>query len=117
MGINGPDDYGKGNESIYEKYILKLTDHYLPNTISIPTDISKLVQKVYDEVSKNLKKYSLIGSSRRRRSRSVSALLDSQPDLKKLIKHTQNEKITASPFQIAAPDFCKTIHGWVDRSG
>ena len=75
------------------------------------------MQKVYDEVSENLKKYSLTRTSRRRHSHANLASLDSQPDLKKLIKHTQNEKIKASTFQIDAPVFNKTIHGWLDSSG
>lgn len=40
--------YGKSNEYIYSKYLLQKTIHYLPKTISLPQDISRLVQLVYN---------------------------------------------------------------------
>lgn len=44
----GPDgDYGP-SEKIYARYLLMKSDYYLPDTIVLPTDISPLVQKVYD---------------------------------------------------------------------
>src|SRR5699024_1553656 len=55
-GINGYGDYGKGNEFIYEKYLLMKTDHFLKNKINIPDDVSPLVQKVYDpKIDKDIK--------------------------------------------------------------
>lgn len=47
-GINSYGDYGKGNEFIYEKYLLMKTDHFLTDKINIPKDVSPLVQQVYD---------------------------------------------------------------------
>ena len=55
-GINSYGDYGKGNEFIYEKYLLMKTDHFLTHKINIPNDVSPLVQKVYDPtVDKDIK--------------------------------------------------------------
>ncbi|MFD1420120.1 CRISPR-associated helicase Cas3' [Lactiplantibacillus songbeiensis] len=48
MGIQGLNDYGTGNEAVYGKYLLMKTDHFLGNTITLPDDISPLVQQVYD---------------------------------------------------------------------
>jgi len=48
MGIQGLNDYGTGNEAVYGKYLLMKTDHFLENTITLPDDISPLVQRVYD---------------------------------------------------------------------
>lgn len=113
MGINGPEDFDKGTESIYDKYILDLTEKYLPKEISIPSDISPLVQKVYDQVSGNIKKFSQVGSSRRRHRSSVEI----PPDLQQLIRHNQEELRKSSTFQIKSPEYNKSIHGWLDYSG
>lgn len=43
------DDYGPANEAVYEKYYLQKTEHFLPQKIQLPNDISRLVQLVYDE--------------------------------------------------------------------
>ena len=43
------DDYGPANEAVYEKYYLQKTEHFLPQKIHLPNDISRLVQLVYDE--------------------------------------------------------------------
>lgn len=53
MGINGPGDYGKANEFIYQKYLLMKTDYSLGDRISIPQDVSKLVQAVYEQANDN----------------------------------------------------------------
>lgn len=54
--ITGINSYGKGNEFIYEKYLLMKTDHFLTHKINIPNDVSPLVQKVYDPtVDKDIK--------------------------------------------------------------
>lgn len=46
-GINSYGDYGKGNEYIYEKYLLMKTDHFLNGQLKVPEDVSHLVQDVY----------------------------------------------------------------------
>ncbi len=51
LGINAFGDYGDANEAIYEKYWLMKTDHFLPETVKLPADISPLVQAVYDPVT------------------------------------------------------------------
>lgn len=109
LGIEGPKDYGKGNEAIYEKYILELTDKYLPNKISIPDDISTLVQKVYDDVSK------LIIASVTQNE--VAGLSE---EAQEFIDNYKNAQRKAKQFQIASPYFLMpkksrgTLHGWLD---
>ncbi|MFD1124164.1 CRISPR-associated helicase Cas3' [Lentilactobacillus raoultii] len=98
MGINGFGDYGDANEAIYSKYLLMKTDHYLPETITLPDDISTLVQAVYD-----------------------SATDSEVPDIDqaKLTFKTdfEREKQKARAFQIKLPSDRPnaTIHGWLDR--
>ncbi len=47
LGTCGRHD--KGSEKIYGRYLLMRTDHFLPDQISLPADISPLVQCVYDD--------------------------------------------------------------------
>lgn len=98
MGIQNTDDYGAGNEAVYGKYLLMKTAHFMPETITLPTDISPLVQKVYDEQSDT----EIAGIE--------PARLKFEADLKK-------EKTKAKKFQINNPKLKpgKTIHGWLDR--
>lgn len=46
-GINEDFDFEKGSMAVYGPYILARSQYYLPDKITIPKDISKLVQKVY----------------------------------------------------------------------
>lgn len=104
------NDYGSANETIYEKYYLQKTEHFLPTEISIPDDISKLVQLVYDESTD-----------------------DEIPDLteakEKLMVDFKRKKDKAKTFQINSPVYPEdetdlqdetwvdyfTIHHWLDR--
>lgn len=49
MGTSDDLDFEEGSEAIYGGYILSRTMKFLPETIKIPRDISKLVQKVYSD--------------------------------------------------------------------
>lgn len=97
MGIQAPYEYGDANEAIYEKYLLMKTDYFLQDTVTLPNDISKLVQKVYDPKTD-----------------------DSIPEIEeaktKFDKNQAQEKQRSRVFQIAAPKFRPktTIHGWLD---
>lgn len=97
MGIQAPYEYGDANEAIYEKYLLMKTDYFLQDTVTLPNDISKLVQEVYDPKTDDL--IPEIGESRI-----------------KLDKDQAQEKQRSNVFQIAAPKFRlkSTIHGWLD---
>lgn len=53
MDLGKIGSYGDANESIYSKYILTKTDYFLPKKIISPSDISQLVQKVYEEGNDN----------------------------------------------------------------
>lgn len=96
LGINSFGDYGDANEAIYEKYWLMKTDHFLPEKIVFPNDISTLVQQVYD--SQTDKEVPNIDEPR----------LQEEMDVK-------IEKRKARTFQISRPRPNKTIHGWLDR--
>ncbi len=102
MGINGMGDYGDANENIYSKYLLMRTDYFLnaaKNSIALPNDISKLVQKVYDPEIKV----------------EVEGIDDAKADFD---NYLDKEEQKADTFQIEEPDFepQATIHGWLDRA-
>lgn len=104
MGINGPDDYGDANESIYPKYLLMKSDYFLEATVMLPNDISKLVQKVYDRTTDaEIPQEKMPGITNAR------AEFD---------KHLEQEKGKAKAFQIAVPQYAShpTIHKWLKRS-
>ncbi|MDD7305345.1 MAG: CRISPR-associated helicase Cas3' [Peptoniphilaceae bacterium] len=47
--MNKDFDFEKGSLAVYGAYILARSQYYLPEKIEIPSDISKLVQKVYSD--------------------------------------------------------------------
>ncbi len=96
LGINAFGDYGDANESIYEKYLLMKTDHFLPSIINLPTDISPLVQKVYESDT----------------DQEVPKIEESLVELKNYEKEEQRK---ARAYQISAPYPEETLHGWLDR--
>lgn len=51
MGCSDTLDFERGASAIYGNYLLQRTQYFLPDNINIPTDISTLVQKVYDDKS------------------------------------------------------------------
>ena len=46
---DGEEPYSEGSKAVYAEYLLMRTQAILPNQISIPADIPRLVQKVYAE--------------------------------------------------------------------
>lgn len=98
-GINGPGDYGDANEAVYAKYLLMKTDYFLGDTITLPDEISKLVQKVYDpQAMVNL-----------------PGIETAQEDFETTL---EKEKIKAAAFQVDDPRVSgyATIHGWLHRA-
>ncbi|MGJ3775134.1 CRISPR-associated helicase Cas3' [Limosilactobacillus fermentum] len=94
MGINDYGDYGSANEEIYSKYLLMKTDQYLPEQLTIPDDISPLVQATYRDDG------------------------EMEPDLREAkrvfdVKHKE-ELDKAEKFQIKSPKQRKSLHGWLD---
>lgn len=51
MGIQGVAEFEEGTKTIYGDYLLIRTQLVLPKKLNLPEDISRLVQKVYDESS------------------------------------------------------------------
>lgn len=98
-GINASGDYGEANEYIYSKYLLMKTDFFLPDKITLPDDISPLVQAVYDE----------------RNNQQIEGIAD----VYSKFKNTQaKEKRKAKIFQISAPSLKRgeDLHGWLESS-
>nr|WP_225421837.1 CRISPR-associated helicase Cas3' [Levilactobacillus fujinensis] len=98
LGIEGPNNYGNGNEAVYGKYLLMKTDHFLKDVINLPDDISPLVQRVYDSVT----------------DAEVADIADARIKFDNDIKI---EKGKARVFQIANPKLKSgaTIHDWLGR--
>lgn len=95
LGINGFGDYGKSNEFIYEKYLLMKTDYYLGDEITLPNDISKLVQLVYDQDT----------------DVEMTGLKEAREDLEKDQKKSLKK---AKVFQVSKPRPKKSLHKWLD---
>lgn len=98
LGINDQNDYGKANEKLYGKYLLRKTDYFLPNIIALPDDISPLVQKVYD-------------SQTDQQISGIQALRQSFED--KMAKLEQE----ATAFQVELPEeLPQSLLGWLSGS-
>ncbi|WP_203180918.1 CRISPR-associated helicase Cas3' [Lactiplantibacillus pentosus] len=98
MGIKDFGDYGDGNEAVYGKYLLMKTDHFLPDKIQLPGDISTLVQRVYDAATD-------------------AEVPEIEPAAEKFETNLKAEQQKAGVFQVKAPQLKqgKTLHGWLDR--
>lgn len=96
LGINSLGDYGDANEAIYEKYWLMKTDHFLPDTVQLPNDISKLVQAVYDPETDD----------------DIPGIEEPRRDEEVVVEKEENK---AKAYQIATPYPDEDIHGWLDR--
>jgi CRISPR-associated endonuclease/helicase Cas3 len=48
VGINPDGTFDEGTSFIYGDYLLMRTRYFLPNVLNLPSDISRLVQEVYD---------------------------------------------------------------------
>lgn len=94
MGIQGPYEYGDANEAIYEKYLLMKSDYFLRDVVTLPNDISKLVQRVYDSKTDEL----------------IPELEEAKT---KFDKDQAQEKQRSKVFQVAKPRPKRTIHGWL----
>ncbi|WDF83243.1 CRISPR-associated helicase Cas3' [Lacticaseibacillus pabuli] len=99
MGIEGSGEYGDANEGIYTKYLLMKTDYFLADVIQIPTDISRLVQLVYNVDD----------------DPDVEGLSDAKGEFEKKLLH---EKKKATVFQIGMPKYKGdvSLHGWLKRA-
>ncbi|MDY4003580.1 MAG: CRISPR-associated helicase Cas3' [Ligilactobacillus saerimneri] len=98
LGISKYGNYGDGNEAIYGKYLLKKTDYFLPAEITLPTDISHLVQVVYDtstneEVPEITTDYAFFAEKVKKKKSNASAF--------QIGKIGKNEKKAS-------------LHGWLD---
>jgi len=98
MGIEESDEYGKGNEAVYSKYLLMKTDHFLQETITLPDDISLLVQRVYEIGSDQ----DVLGINLARANYDVEL---------------ERQRKKAKVFQIDSPKLKvgATIHNWLGR--
>ena len=95
MGIQALYEYGDANEAIYEKYLLMKTDYFLQDKVTLPDDISKLVQKVYDPKMDDL----------------IPEINEARA---KFDKDRAQEKQRSSVFQIEEPEPELDIRDWLD---
>lgn len=101
-GIVGDGKYGNGNEMIYSRYLLMKTDYFLPDTISVPTMVSKLVQAVYSEETDNEVKKEFPG------------LVGAKKTQNQFVEHEEKK---AKSFRINRPQQFghPTIHNWLEH--
>ncbi|PWG00486.1 CRISPR-associated helicase Cas3' [Levilactobacillus bambusae] len=98
LGIN-EEGYDEGSTAVYGDYLLMKTDHFLPDQIKLPDDISPLVQAVYDPKTND----EIDGIDQ--------CWATFQRDQKK-------EEQKAKGFQIGPPLLTgdRSIHGWLSRN-
>lgn len=100
MGINGPGDYGKANELIYQRYLLMKTDYFLGDKINIPQDVSKLVQAVYSKTNDN----------------EISGMIGINESLTGFKTYLKTEAAKAEAYQVTPPDYFGDLHGWLNQA-
>ncbi len=98
MGIEGTNEYESGSGTVYGQYLLMKTDHFLKDEITLPNDISPLVQAVYDPKTDS----------------EIADIDEAKADFE--VKR-EKEKKKAHVFQVGEPKLKagKTIHGWLSR--
>lgn len=98
MGIKGPAEYESGSTTVYGQYLLMKTDHFLKDTITLPDDISPLVQQVYDPETDH----------------DVPGIVEARD---KFDSDLTREQKKARVFQVKIPQLKlgKTIHDWLGR--
>lgn len=101
MGSNDQLDFEPGSSAVYGDYLLGQTLYYLPAQLSMPEDISPLVQKVYGAPA--------LFSDKERQEKHQKAR--TQYEEKK-----NQKKARAENFLLGRPQGMQTIEGWLVNS-
>lgn len=94
LGIDS-ENYGDA-EYIYARYYLLKTDHFLPETVRMPDDISQLVQRVYDPAT----------------DEQIPGIEEPKQEL---IRREKLSRQKARQYQVNRPMPQESLHGWLDR--
>lgn len=54
IGVDSSLEFEPGSEAVYGGYLLARTQNFLPDVLSVPEDVSELVQRVYSEEEQTL---------------------------------------------------------------
>lgn len=107
IGTSEKLEFDEVSSFVYSSYLLARSQYFLPNEITIPDDLSKLVQKVYSDEDINLDKnlYNIYKNYKNEHLRSID-----------------EQKRKAKVFRISDPDTDfledegETIIGWLNNS-
>lgn len=110
LGINGVDDFDKGSESVYGRFLLMKTAAFLENQISIPGDIPVLVQKTYGEHYEEMAVKLL---NEKYKTDCQAGFLEAK---KKEEEKKRDKKNRARVFQIRAPKNQDSLLSWLDAA-
>lgn len=91
------DGYGEANETIYGRYLLKKSDYFIEDEITLPDDISPLVQKVYSPTTN-------------------SQVPDNEESYEEFCDKEDKKKSRAKVFQIVDPNTLPNLHGFLDAA-
>ena len=94
LEIEDYGEYGEANTAIYGNYLLKKTDYFLGEVVHLPSDISPLVQKVYDPATND----------------QVPAI---EADYQLSQQQAEQKKCRAKVFQISTP-WIHSLYKWLD---
>jgi len=110
MGINSCTDFENGSERVYGKYFLMKTYALLPNSLDLPEDISKLVQKAYENKYEELVLQELVNKSADRRD-CMKKYEEAKVEYARIIDEKMKKALT---YQINKPNSKKNLVDWLN---
>lgn len=95
LGTNDSFEFESGSSAVYGDYLLARTQYYLPEIVTLPIDISKLIQKVYgqEELQLEVELHLLYKEAEKKHFTDIKKQ-ESKAKSYQIIKPTQSKKVS-----------------------